>query len=59
MFTVVAAATAARTKFSPSLLAAGQTDAIEEFHFGDSGYHQTDHSESGWMTTDRFPRWIS
>jgi hypothetical protein len=58
-FTVVAAITAACKKLPPSLIVSGKTDAVEEFHFDDIGYHQTDHSESGWPTTDAFCRWPS
>jgi hypothetical protein len=41
------------------LIAAGKTDDVEESHFGDVGHHRTNHSESGWTTTDTFCRWLS
>jgi hypothetical protein len=58
-FTVVAAITAAHTKLLLTLIASGRTTAVEANHFGDVGYHRTDHSESGWTTTETFRRWLA
>jgi hypothetical protein len=57
-FTVIAAITAARTKLPLCLIATGKTEAVEQSHFGDIGYHHADHSESGWQTAETFVRWI-
>jgi hypothetical protein len=57
LFTIVATITAARTKFSLRLIAAGKTDAIRQSHFGDVGHQRTDHSESGWTSAHRSRRW--
>jgi hypothetical protein len=47
-FTVAAANTAAQTNLALSLIATGKTAAFEECHFGDVGYHRTDHrNQSG------------
>jgi hypothetical protein len=58
-FTVVAAITAARTKLPLTLIASGKTASVEANHFGDVGYHRTDHSESGWTTAETFRRWLA
>jgi hypothetical protein len=42
-----------------SLVASGKIEAVEESHFGDVGYHCTDHSESGWTTCDTFRQWFA
>jgi hypothetical protein len=52
----VAAFTAARTNLPLTIIASGKTDAIEDSHIGDIGCHRTDHSESGWITTETFRR---
>jgi hypothetical protein len=53
-FTVITAITAARTKLALALIATGKTNIVENNHFSDIGYHLTNHSESGWTTTDIF-----
>jgi hypothetical protein len=58
-FTIVAAITAARTKLPLWMIAAGRTERVEASHFGDVGYHQTAHSETGWQTTDTFTQWLN
>jgi hypothetical protein len=55
-FTIVATITAARTELPLTLIATRKTHIVEENHFGDINYHRTDHSESGWTTTDTFQR---
>jgi hypothetical protein len=56
--TVVAAITAAHTKFPLFLIAAGKTDRVEQFHLGDVAHHQTAHSQSGWQTAEAFQQWL-
>jgi hypothetical protein len=58
-FTVAAAITAARMKLPVTLIGSGKTDAVEASDFGDVGFHRTDHSESGWTTTETFQRWLA
>jgi hypothetical protein len=48
-----------RTKLPLTFIGSGKTDAVEEGHFSQVGSHRTDHSESGWMTTEAFQRWLA
>jgi hypothetical protein len=45
------------TKLPLTLIASGKTDDVEENRFSEVGSHGTDHSKSGWMTTEAFQRW--
>jgi hypothetical protein len=38
--------------------AAGKTERVEVSHGGDVGEHFTDHSESGWTTSETFCRYL-
>jgi hypothetical protein len=58
-FMVIASITTTPTKLSFTFIAAGKTDVVKEFHFGDVGSHRIDHSESGWATTETFQRWLA
>jgi hypothetical protein len=58
-FTLVIAITAARAKLPLLLIAAENTAAVEESHFGDVAHHRTNNSESGWTTYDTVERWVS
>jgi hypothetical protein len=56
--TVLATVAADRTKLPLVILAEGKTDRVEVSQLGDVGPHFTDHSESGWTTTDTFVRYL-
>jgi hypothetical protein len=53
-FTVVAAIPPARTKLPLWMITEGRTERVQISHFGNVGYHQTYHSESGWQITETF-----
>jgi hypothetical protein len=56
--TVLATVRADRTKLPLVILAAGKTARVEGSQLGDIGIHFSDHSESGWTTTETFIRYL-
>jgi hypothetical protein len=58
-FTLVSAITVARTELPVTIRPSGKTDAVEELHFGDVGYHLADHFESGRATRETLQRWLA